>query len=870
MKSRLVVFAVCAVFGVRLFGAEAVWDVNGSGGWADSSRWRNGVKPVSGCTVYLNGAAYATVRAADWDTFALASVVQVGKDATLVFDLPDDRSFAGRLGGTGRIVKLNSASLSLSADPSTKSSLLFSGCLSVSNGTMHIQGMSSEGDRWPLLEVADPGVLTIGRPYGADAFLCQGLVGDGKIVSEYASLELALMGPASEVVDSPLFAFSGKLSGTMNISAGRLGYKSPLRQSISAHSNDVASVLRFYAGKISVGSFGNGTKAAPGSLGWTDDRRLYFFGLPDVETGVGYVGSGEVVSGRDIYIYNRNGTGAFVVDAGATGGLVFSNTWSHVPSAAAAANGQLTRLVLEGSNSVPCAMDGAVTENSPTNGLALVKRGSGTWNFSADERSISGPISVEQGVLGFASIAERGIGCSLGTSTMLTTNFTGAAGNFAVPYAYLLGDGRTDGGLSDIGCMSYNGPTGTVIATVTTRPFAVKGAGGLADGGRAPIRVNGVFSYQEGPNALVLGGSCENVLVNATNGVGSLSGIVKKGSGSWRVGGDVDATSADVKQGTLELTSSSAAPTWYRITFKALQTDTLLMQMRHIAFWDEDGNLVNANLKWKSNADGYAESIAPGEVVAVRNSWVDSTGVKSATAIENMFKDSTAEGVIENVSGDYVTLANTNSWLAFTMRLPAGSKPAVKYDIRAWGSDTGSSFFRDVKTWTVEGSADGLVWTELSSVTDADAVIPLQGWHSTKTYTGGFDASELVGYPLGTSVPVPRRAASLSDVSVAEGATFVGNGVEASGIRANQEDGCGTISGVSFCATGTISVNAAQAKPDSIDLGYRFEGCQNVGSLMNWAVVVNGEDVTSRSTIKVDDSGIRIYLSGKGLRIVFR
>ena len=164
-----------------------------------------------------------------------------------------------------------------------------------------------------------------------------------------------------------------------------------------------------------------------------------------------YIGDGETTD-KMLLIWDTAKAPA-VLDAGATGGLVWTGIWKQntITNNGARVN---HRLVLTGSNTVPCVFSGQLNsttftfpETVQTNyDFYISKYGTGTWRFAdssdnATKRTFAGGIAVHEGVLQFESMEEKGTVCSLGTATNLHEDVTGPATLPQVDYAYALGGG---------------------------------------------------------------------------------------------------------------------------------------------------------------------------------------------------------------------------------------------------------------------------------------------------------------------------------------------------------------------------------------------------------------------------------------------
>ena len=86
------------VFGMALLtqAGNVYWNPNGSGSWADGTRWEGGVAPTSSDTVRLYGSGGATVHATvtddDWPTFSAYNEIVLNNSSTLTLDMTQDVS----------------------------------------------------------------------------------------------------------------------------------------------------------------------------------------------------------------------------------------------------------------------------------------------------------------------------------------------------------------------------------------------------------------------------------------------------------------------------------------------------------------------------------------------------------------------------------------------------------------------------------------------------------------------------------------------------------------------------------------------------------------------------------------------------------
>jgi len=870
MKEKCAAAVAAAMATLAAVAGNVYWNSSVSYGWNDPRQWKEERVPGAGDTVYLYNSAHAVVTDDEWGHVSAVDGIKINSSSSLTIDVSNSCVYTGLLVGTdgARIVKLGGGQARF--EPVNPNYVHFSGWLIASNGTLHVERVYHSADGWPKVDVGPDGVFSYGSAYNTYS-LFQGLSGAG-VVRYAAGEQLIFRGTPVGYADSaPEYAFSGRFEGATAITVGNQsvgdGTAWACRQSILSASNGVSSTVRLYGGTLSVASVGNGTLASPGSLGVAG--KTWFYGTEyGAEMRLRYLGTGETVSSRAFQFSNSYGKQVVVLDGGPNGGLMLANPLTYSPSATYD-DGRLMLLVLDGEGGTPCGLASSLTDNSQSGGIALEKRGSGTWKLSGDGLGWRGPVDVKAGVLDFDSIAPAGSPCSLGYSTALHTNYYGQSGGCAVPYALAVGDGRTDVCAADLATLRYSGETGTVMAATAGRPVAIRGAGALSDAGVASIEVSDIFSAQGGENALVLDGSMRNAVRSATNGVGTLSRIVKRGSGTWKIGGDLSATKMSVDGGTLEIGSATNDFRYFRLSIRELQgASEVNMMFRAIAFWDEDRTLVTANLAWREAAEGYVHELEEGELAMADADWSVFTGDTKLSTMNRICVDDHNGGYWTR--GAAIDKNDRSTWMTFVFRLPGWAKRPARYDLRAWGGTT----TRDPKSWIVEGSADGVSWTLLSTVDSAVQPTTSQGWFSNPGYADKFANSTsalLPGYALDYSGHVaPVRASGMEEISVAEGAVLsFGSPVSVAGITYDAAAGCGTIKGADFAAGGEISLVGVNPDEPSFLLPYGLEGCLNLGAVSSWAVSLNGTPRPDRYSVRATRRGISV-VKVPGLIMVVR
>ena len=868
----------------------------GTGGWADTTRWRDGVKPGPNDVVRISGGnTRAVVTDDDWEFFSTLFEIVLANGATVVLDLTNDVVFNGGFQGSkGRVVKLNANRIILSGSRESNSMQLKGGEFVVSNGFLRIDAAVYKLSP-SIIKVYKPGVLELSNQRHT---YVGGLVGDG-IVSNTAPVSSSLwqmifMGELLEkqyptsILTPPPWRFTGDFKGCVPITAGTdvshesvSGYFGPGGQvfdTVTA-TNLTQSSPRFGSGFLSLASIGNQGGTGASSIGNYDAISFFNLDKNDGETGIIYVGSGGT-STRNFDLYyardRAHGVGAIsVFDAGPVGGLRLTGTLKNRMSQYnVTPEGTMCRFVLRGSNTTACAFAGTVTEDCSTNGLTFIKQGTGTWNFDTSGFSNNGSVFVEKGTLQFNSIEERGKACALGKAKYFSTNWYGVADAGWVPFAHLVGDGSA---LVDehTATMEY---TGSGVGGATTRPFAINGAGRIRNSGAGSLRLCGAYSVAEGVNSLVLGGvGDDNCFSDVTNGVGTLK-VVKEGTGTWQLSGDVKlGGGVEVKAGTLRISNRFS---WYRLNLmEAWGLSTGQFGFRLFGLWDEDGNLLSKDLTKYSLNSKVTCLPKGGTTCAVTN------GLSITKDWENAYAYKKTDGVIPDevnpvqtayfrvkmtasTSGNlYPKASEPDTWLRYVIRPAEGTKPAACYDFKAEETSSHANHGMEMKAFGMDGSPDGVHWVEISATNRVTADWGSYGnWHSTRSST----RTKNDGFRLSATRDSEHVIADLPVVSVAEGAVLDVEpeaGVTVSGIAYDVANGGGTVKGVTFAANGTVAVvgNVDLGKTTSMPMA--FESVSDLANVSSWTPWVNGVE-KRKMRVKARASGL--LLCPAGITVSFR
>ena len=611
--------------------------------------------------------------------------------------------------------------------------------------------------------------------------------------------------------------------------------------------------------------------------------------------GIHYFGGVDAVMAKNVNLYSYTYPGFF--DAGWHGGIRCTGSWNV---SADTANSTVQKwLVLTGSNTVPCTIEGAFSEKSSVTNqygvpytIVVQKLGSGAWRFK-NNRSHAGGFAIEEGALQFDSIAEKGVKSSLGLSTNLT-ELASTANPASADYAFLLGSTKED---APAAAFEF---TGAKSCQSGTRPLALKGKGGSirASGTNgARLGFGGVSALAAGETTLVLDGTNtqSNVATGITDGNGVVS-VVKDGSGDWYLSG-TNTFSGDllVKSGTLTVQGSKYS--WFRFTIKEMGSNTRYMQFRQLALYDPNGVRQNiglhvnppastpysstSNVSYSPDSDWMA--LEPGSFAFGSNDFL--CKYTETTYVDQILSDSyisaggfktqifTTDNKARNLSKD-----DPSTWVPFVMRLTNGAPEVVRYDLQSL-SNSGN-----INTWpkvaSMEASVDGIHW-ELVETNATGEVLADHTYDFSIAYGGSSnnanrwysDGTEFVsgqarpgaGFPIRGHADMPTPLQNVRSVSVAAGATLkTYDGVEISKLKVNSAD-AGTIDGFAFAENGTIDVTNP---PDSSSfLPGTYVNCSGLENIGGWALKVNG---VPNAKCKVNVRNGKLFFWRPGFIITFR
>lgn len=616
-----------------------------------------------------------------------------------------------------------------------------------------------------------------------------------------------------------------------------------------------------------------------------------------------YLGTtGETIE-RSASIWDT-GNAPLTWDAGAYGGLLFNGSFS-----ACGSDGAQQRLVLTGSNTVTCVLSNKFARNhvsDPGSSFHITKSGTGTWRMCERTGSLlSGVIGVEEGVLEFDTLREKGSDSALGNATELFEDACENADNGlkTVPYAHFLGGSGTSGTLRYLGETSR---------TIRHRPIALKGDGRVEAPNCDVLNWIGVSGLGEGEKTLTVdcGEGQTNRYANITDGDGVVS-VRKDGAGDLVLSGELSFSGDLVSSGGGCLTVRDfygAQYEYYRLTLKetvytstdelfsdyvaktgssAANRETRGVMLNEFGLYSSAGTRIN---KWGDSADADCEATLGKGKIALQSA--DSITVISTTKNGSLVHYSPWRLLDSSNSSGYRFWVYWNddvrmpvpddplSWISVVLRLKDDSGEAASFDINFLGY-WGAAFGQTPTEFSVSASADGLLFEELYATNDyITATFP------TNYYTWLSDGSTPVGTSASTNpervshkkIPLPCSTVqtqhsvleNIRSVSAAAGSVLRYEGAAplvVSGLKVIGSS-VGAIEGFAFGTEGTLYLEDADTDLTALDIPADLSGVTDLANLKGWALSVNG-DMSSRYQISsVTADGIRVIKPG--LRFIVR
>lgn len=589
-------------------------------------------------------------------------------------------------------------------------------------------------------------------------------------------------------------------------------------------------------------------------------------------------------------------TDYFTFDSGIAGDIKFT------ADVTAGDGNKLHSLTLAGENSeTHSTFANQVYTNKPGAVIHLVKRGPGAWMLQHSNKcQLNGGIDVENGTLMFETIAEKGVVSSLGLSTELYSNVVATVKDkYKVPWAFLLGGDGTEGMLEYVG---------EKAAKCSTRPFAVRSAGGVANEAvdiAHTLSLSGFSAAGYGNKTLVLGGG--NAGCNIASEIsdkkysadnkGSL-GLAKRGSGAWMLSGDQSFSGPlEIKEGTLVVDNIPAAAPFryfrfyikengwsacenntadgYYVTVKDSDSKTnsgkeyRTANLARLHFYDQNGDLAVSNCVGSSYWP-MADFLLPENTVTYTGENLPDV---IHAGITNIFRSSSGDTTRGSVRFQkQPTLGDESTWGCVAIRVPDDAPEVHGYDIRTYecGYPFGNYSGRALVSWEIHGSADGVNYEKLHEVNSFKVWGGKNGtsncyWAYDQTNAVSFASSHADGRFFAFSktrsaktAPASELLGNVSYISVEPGAVLDvrGDALEVKSIKVGAS-GMGQLKNVRLAESGQIEFSA-EPKNEMLfpaDLSHVV----NAGNLSKWKLIMDGESYPS-GRLSVTDSGI-VYRS---------
>ena len=713
-------------------------------------------------------------------------------------------------------ITVEEGALKMPANLTLNSKCTYTGVIAVSNGaTFYAPGFSDASGTWNWYArgFTGDGIITNGGTYSVNV----GLAVNSK----------------SWAWDGKTYDFGGDFRGAFTFATGQM------RQFFSGTNSTFTTFGMkgddgtYSAGQGTVGVRKFGNSGEPSSIGTSSYVRWAGGG------GLLYLGDGETT---DKELQFQEGGHPFI-DGGAHGGLVLTTALENGYKANHTKYDKT--LVLMGSNTEHCVIAGNVPGwkySSVPYTFHIVKKGSGVWRLDNASSTMTGTIAVEEGVLGFGRLLEKGQLSSFGYAT----------GEAAAEVAISLGTSETEGGIGQ-----YSSASGA--SRSTTRPISLVGDGRIVNNTTNFLGVGMISVTNSSGATLTLDGSGTNsVAYSLKDGAGPLS-LVKEGSGTWRLSGTNTFTGAlDVKAGTLVF-SSPTNYVWYKWVVRGLcGTNGKYFWMSELGLYDSDNACITGGLKAGAN---YAV-LSPGEVAVARSP--SAIGNTSGT-IESLFNgDNTPwKGSITETP----LVDDESTWIEILMRMPANAQTVKSWDM-AGGYYSGDNTNQYVSSCVLMGSVDGVHFDMLSDLSGlsyngyrfwAGAGVAVNA-DNCAVHSGGF----LLDKTAPTEAfPMPTNAL----VSVAAGATLRAEGRRPTLSRLKISAlGGGTIDGFAFAEHGELHV--VDVSNGSVTLPVTFANAEGIANIRNWTLYVNGSATPSKMSI--DENGGVLRLLPPGFMLLFR
>ena len=374
----------------------------------------------------------------------------------------------------------------------------------------------------------------------------------------------------------------------------------------------------------------------------------------------------------------------------------------------------------------------------------------------------------------------------------------------------------------------------------------------------------GGVSSAPGENvALTLAGdtAATNEIWNVTDGEGTTS-LVKDGAGAWTLCGTNNFSgSVSVKNGTLVVKNLSEFNyDWFRFTIKeraeeSTASDRQNVRAVELGIYDAENKRMNGGLTTYASYGTKEAGSLPAGMAGYGHPNMPAE--RSDRPLSGLFEGGTSLWAQMGLPNGEPTLSETSTWVSVIMHLTNTTARAKTFDVAQRSSDALPYRY---KTFSMEGSMDGIHWDILTNYTTsaasgkwtfADSSVTTA---NAATHTGG---CPIAGGPEGTA----NALEGVSSVSVADGARLVAQGAATIPGLTIDADGAGTVEGFAFAESGTLDVKNFPKKGGALPGTY--VNCTGLENVANWTLS-NGDSgrVLSSWSISVKDGVITLIPPG--------
>ena len=874
--------------------------------WTDAGNFEGGVAPKKNDTVIIPKkwitnqgwpAVSNSVNDASFSLISSLSKIKVEQSASLVIIVPSGSSaeFPVSVTGVGTLVKAGAGELKLTSSVITKAA---SGKdkddtyndlevnLTVSEGKLTLPVRAEDGlllthnylsvhiEKAAVLQTVQNGNMSIKQ-----------LTGSGTVRNDGAKqIQLVINGgpPAYRSV------FDGLITGLLSIDA-RASHVTLLNEAndfsggVAMRHNGIPSTRRLSVPLL-------GMKGDPSPIG-TASKLSFGSGGGALH----YIGEESSTSDKSFTMSELEN----MFDAGAHGGLKLTGNFEAYSSTKT-----LNKLYLTGSNTVPCEISGFIRSwlvDDIYRPFYITKQGTGTWIFNQTsdgngQNMSRGVIAVEEGTIEFGSIAESNKFCALGVSTDRYCREADSPSEARVGYAYLLG-GTTSNGEPTEGRMRY---TGSDLAQCSTRPIALKTDGALAVSASRKLRLFDVRTEGVGAKRLALEAAegAAGDLFDIVDSAESPISIVKRGAGTWRIGGKQALHGGvSVEGGTLVVENAPAdSPySWFRFSIKEVVAGCQRYSNYTGKYFtnynfNKSGAALNVSELGLFDADGYrlgvgisdvehAYLVGGGNCAYANPERIKSVSYESSSSycLFDNRKQTAAEvycGGLQLALNAMPDKDDPSTWFPIVFKVTNGTPEAVSWDFvntRALEDALNGALpevQRQVTAARLEGSADGVHWDVLSDV-DVDVpedkdkkyvwVSDQEAWSNSLTKRRKL--SDGKGFALSRTTPVhaPAPWENVAHLYVAEGAALCFEGVapSVSKLLVDMKSGFGSIKNIVFAESGELDLSNFPNDGEVHMIAWTLKDVEGLDNLKDWVLVSSGLPVVN-ARVSASSSGLRV------------